>query len=69
MKSNLRNVILDAIESDDSFTEKNNFKIEKLFNSSSKAEQEKINELFINLCGFSLETLVSTTINQNSPQA
>lgn len=58
MKTNIRSLILEAIQSDDSFSEKNHLSIFRTFRSSTVTEQKKINSIFINLCGFSMETLI-----------
>lgn len=72
MNKNIRELILEAMNTDDSFNENNLGNINKIYLAANNAEKELINNLFINLCGYSLETLISYTqlcVNQRDEYA
>lgn len=58
MSKNIRDLILDAINTDDSFVEKNSRNIIKTYINATHLEKEKIDRIFIDLCGFSLSTFL-----------
>ena len=55
---NIRNIVLEAISTDDSFTEKQNYKLVMIYLNASRNEKEIIDSVFICLCGYSLESIV-----------
>ncbi len=65
MSKNIRDQILDAINTDDSFGENNSKAIIKTYTEACSTEKEKIDKIFINLCGFSFETLSSSLYSNN----
>jgi len=54
----LNQEIIDFIGSDDSFNEQQEQRIKNTFYQATRAEKDKINEIFIALCGYSLETIL-----------
>lgn len=58
MNKNIKDLILKAIATDDSFNMVNNRNIIKLYNSSSDTEKEVIDAIFINLCGYSMGNFI-----------
>ena len=61
--SSLRNNILNAILTDDSYTPKQDRDIIRIYINSSSTEKVVLNNLFISLCGFSLETFIDQSIS------
>lgn len=55
---NLREDILNLIESDDSFSEKDSYRIFRIYDNASNEEKDKIDGIFTYLCGFSLGTII-----------
>ena len=70
MNKNLREMVLDAMMTDDSFNHINQSNILNIFENSSSDSKKILDEVFINLCGYSLETLTSNlgvkSINRRS---
>jgi hypothetical protein len=56
---NLQDVVKDLIKTDDSFTDKNDQNILRLYNNSTGNERELVDRIFINLCGVSLGTIIT----------
>jgi len=55
---NMQEIILTAIKTDDSFTEKNNRVLIDLYKNSSKLDKNLIDKIFIELCGYSFNSLI-----------
>ena len=64
MSKNIRDLVLEAMTTDDSFNEGNSRNIIKLYNSASISEKELVDNIFINLCGYSIDSLVGLNINE-----
>ena len=59
MKIYLRQNILNAILTDDSFSEKNESNIKRIYMTLTTTDKTNVNKIFINLCGYSLETFLN----------
>lgn len=59
MSRDIRDLIFEAIKTDDSYSNVNSKNILKIYENSTPNEKEKINNIFINLCGFSFESLLA----------
>lgn len=64
--NNLKQKILDAIESDDSFTEKNNEDMIDIYKICSRSEKFMLDHFFIALCGYSVNTLIERHENEKT---
>jgi hypothetical protein len=58
MNMNIREVILSSMNSDDSYTNLNSKNIISIYYDLNESEKEKIDNIFVNLCGYSLGTLL-----------
>jgi hypothetical protein len=58
MSINIREVILSSMNSDDSYTNLNSKNIISIYFNLNESEKEKIDSIFVNLCGYSLGTLL-----------
>ena len=56
---NIVEKILESIETDDSNTESESETIQLLYESATDKEKQKIDMIFISLCGWSLKTLIN----------
>ena len=56
----LKDQILNAMETDDSFNQLNDNNIKRLYTKATKKEKELIDNLFINLCGYSISILLAS---------
>jgi len=57
--NNLNQAILEAIETDQEFNDLNAKNIKNLYKDSATEVKDTIDAIFINLCGYSLETLLN----------
>jgi hypothetical protein len=60
---NLQEIIKDAIDTDDQFKTRNQTDLIKSYTESNKETKIIINDIFISLCGYSLETLINRLNN------
>jgi hypothetical protein len=60
----LRDVIIEVMESDDSYLEKDGVNIKIAYNEAANMEKALLDKVFILLCGYSLETLIEKHENQ-----
>ena len=60
----IQKVIMEAIETDDSFTNKNYLRMLDLYNNALPESKILIDDIFINLCGYSFSTLAVKSIQQ-----
>jgi hypothetical protein len=58
MKTDLRSRVLKALQSDDSFDSKFNSRVVKTYTEASDEVKETVDDIFIDLCGYSLATLI-----------
>lgn len=54
----IRNTILNAMLTDDSFTVKQDQDMIRFYKGMTLLEREAVNNIFISLCGYSLETII-----------
>jgi hypothetical protein len=62
MNKNIRDLVLNAINTDDSFNNINSKNIVNLYTTASTNEKEVIDQIFINLCGYSLNTMITNSV-------
>ena len=56
---NLKELIIIAMETDDVPSERTSRIVTRKYNESTKEEKIKLNDIFIDLTGYSLETLIT----------
>ena len=59
MNKNIRDLVLEAMTTDDSFNGGNSRNIIKLYNSATLTEKELIDNIFVNLCGYYLSSQIN----------
>lgn len=59
----IQNVLVDLIETDDSFKPLDYVKIKKIYKISNEETKHSINEIFTHLCGFPLNYLIEEIDN------
>ena len=55
----INKLVVKFIETDDCYLTRYNKSIENVYNNSNEETKNAINSIFINLCGFSLETIIN----------
>lgn len=58
MRTNIQHIIEQYLTTDDSFTLRNQKNIVKMYSNLSPKEKHTIDSLFIELCGYSMETII-----------
>ena len=59
---NLQERVLKLIESDDGYVDAFDRIIERKYNRLSEEEKEKIDVIFVSLCGFGLNTIIDNPV-------
>jgi hypothetical protein len=57
-QNSIQDLVFDAIQSDDSFTLSDETRLRAKYNGVSDSEREVVDYIFVQLCGYSLKTLL-----------
>lgn len=55
--NNIRNTLIELLETDKDYTDKDNKYIKNLYENAPKEQKEFIDTIFVRLCGMSLKTI------------
>jgi uncharacterized protein YaiL (DUF2058 family) len=69
MKKSIKTIVLSQIESDDGFNSLNNANIKKIYSNSDQELKNTIDNIFINLCGYSLDYIIINSQENTSHQS
>lgn len=58
MKKDINMIILEHIKTDDSYNTNSNDRIMSVYNNANDTQKELIDDIFISLCGYSLDTII-----------
>lgn len=57
---NLQNALIELINTDDGYTDKQDILVKNIYRLATESEKEIIDSIFISICGNSLETIIES---------